>query len=405
MNNIKIFSRIKPNANNNADTCVFNNNDTIIVKKQQKAYLNNYIVDCNYKLDKVFDDKCANMDIYNYISIEILRSILKYNKNATFYVYGQTGSGKTHTILGDHKIKGKEEEGFVSLILRDILDINYPVSVTLVEIYNNKCYDILNNKRLIHQRENHDKKFVMCNIQKKDIKTKQDIAELNHIILENRQTGISSENNTSSRSHLQINIEFNNHFLKIMDLAGCEKAKVSICANRDSYKENGEINQSLFALKECIRALVDKKPHIPYRKCELTKMLRQSFDPESKTYVLSTVSQDVYNSNTTIDVLNYITDMKKIKCVQKRQMPKIPKPVPRQLQQLPSIKEQYAIGSPKYNMINSNKHILQKLSNMETNVLHKILDRKSSKDLFDNYTEILEKKRKILMNENIKKQI
>ena len=134
-------------------------------------------------------------------------------------------------------------------------------------------------------------------------------------------------------------------------------------------------------------------------------MLRQSFEPESKTYVLSTVSQDVYNSNTTIDVLNYITDMKKIKCVQKRQMPKIPKPVPRQLQQLPSIKEQYAIGSPKYNMINSNKHILQKLSNMETNVLHKILDRKSSKDLFDNYTEILEKKRKILMNENIKKQI
>ena len=71
-----------------------------------------------------------------------------------------------------------------------------------------------------------------------------------------------------------------------------------------------------------------------HRKCELTKMLRQSFDPESKTYVLSTVSQDVYNSNTTIDVLNYITDMKKIKCVQKRQMPKIPKPVPRQLQQL-----------------------------------------------------------------------
>lgn len=399
MNNIKIFSRIKPNANDNVDSCVFNNKNTLIVKKQQKAYLQNYIIDCNYKLDKVFDDKCANLDIYNYISIEILKSILKYNKNVTFYVYGQTGSGKTHTILGDHKIKGREEEGFVSLILHDILDINYQVSVTLVEIYNNKCYDILNNKNHIHQRENHNKNFVMCNIQKKEIKTKEDIAELNQIILDNRKTGVSSENNTSSRSHLQINIQFNNRFLKILDLAGCEKAKVSICNNREKYKENGEINQSLFALKECIRALVDEKPHIPYRKCELTKMLRQSFEPESKTYILSTVSQDIYNSNTTVDVLNYITDMKKIKCVQRRQVPKIPRPLPRPLQPLPSVQEKYALGSPKYNMINSHKHVLQRLSNMETNVLNKILNRKSSKDLFDNYMEILEKKRKLLLNE------
>ena len=94
-------------------------------------------------------------------------------------------------------------------MLHDILNINYPVSVTLVEIYNNKCYDILNHKKLIYQRENYEKKFVMCNIQKKEIKTKQDIAELNQIIMENRKTGVSSENDTSSRSHLQINIEFN----------------------------------------------------------------------------------------------------------------------------------------------------------------------------------------------------
>ena len=399
MNNIKIFTRIKPNINNNADTCVFKQGDHVIVKKRQKAYLQNYIVDCNYKVDKVFDDKCDNMDIYNHISIEILKNVIKYNKNVTFYVYGQTGSGKTHTILGDHKIKGKEEEGFVSLILHDILNINYPVSVTLVEIYNNKCYDILNHKKHIHQRENYEKDFVMCNIQKKEIKTKQDIAELNQIIMENRKTGVSSENDTSSRSHLQINIEFNNRFLKIMDLAGCEKAKKSICENREKYKENGEINQSLFALKECIRSLVDEKPHVPYRKCELTKMLRQSFEPTSKTYILSTVSQDVYNSHTTIDVLNYITDMKKIKCVQKRQLPKIPRPISKPLQPLPSVQENYMMGSPKYNMINSHKHVLQRLSNMETNVLNKILHRKSSKDLFDNYMEILEKKRKLLMNQ------
>lgn len=397
MNNIKILARIKPTANE-SDSCIKKHENTVIVKKYQKAYLNNYVVDCKYKLDRVFDDSYLNVDVYNTLSVNILRSILKYNKNVTFYVYGQTGSGKTHTILGDHKTKGKEEEGFVSLILRDILNINYDVNVSLIEIYNNKCYDILNNKNQIHQREDYDRKFILSNIIKKDIKTKKDIADLNQIILESRRTGVSSENDTSSRSHLQICIEFNNCFLKILDLAGCEKAKMSICDNRNQYKENGEINQSLFALKECIRSLIDGKSYVPYRRCELTKMLRQSFEPESKTYILSTISQDLYNSHTTLDVLNYITDMKKIKCVQQRQLPKLPKPAPK----LAPINENYMLGSPKYNNIKSHQNLLQRLSNMENTILNKILNRKSSKDLFDNYVDILEKKRKVLL-ENLDK--
>ena len=68
-----------------------------------------------------------------------------------------------------------------------------------------------------------------------------------------------------------------------MDLAGCEKAKTSICENRRDFKENGGINQSLFALKECIRALLQKKSHIPYRRCELTKVLKQAFYKNNKT--------------------------------------------------------------------------------------------------------------------------
>ena len=388
MNNIKILARIKPTANN-CDSCIKENNNTIIVQKQQKAYLNNYVVDCKYKLDRVFDDGYLNLDVYNALSVDILRNVLKFNKNVTFYVYGQTGSGKTHTILGDHKVKGKEEDGFVSLILRDILNINYDVNVSLIEIYNNKCYDILNNKNHIQQREDYDRKFILSNITKRAIKTKKDITDLNQIILENRCTGISSENNTSSRSHLQICIEFNNCFLKILDLAGCEKAKMSICDNRNQYKENGEINQSLFVLKECIRSLIDGKSYVPYRRCELTKMLRQSFEPDSKTYILSTISQEIYNSHTTIDVLNYITDMKKIKCVQQKHLLKKPK--------LPPIKENYMLGSPKYNNIKSHENLLQRLSNMENTILNKILHRKSSKDLFENYVDILEKKRNVLL--------
>ena len=94
--------------------------------------------------------------------------------------------------------------------------------------------------------------------------------------------------------------------------------------------------------------------------------------------------------------------MKKIKCVQKR---KLPNPISQKpnLQKPIPINDQYMLGSPKYNNINSNKHILQRLSNMEKTVLNKILNRKSSKNLFENYMEILEKKRKVLLNEIEKK--
>ena len=156
-----------------------------------------------------------------------------------------------------------------------------------------------------------------------------------------------------------------------------------ICDNRIQYKENGEINQSLFALKECIRSLIDGKSYVPYRRCELTKMLRQSFEPESKTYILSTISQEMYNSHTTLDVLNYITDMKKIQMRTTKTITKITKLAP--------IKENYMLGSPKYNHIKSNQNILQRLNNMENTILSKILHRKSSKDLFENYIDILEK--------------
>ena len=86
MNNIKIFTRIKPNINNNADTCVFKQNNSVIVKKKQKAYLQNYIVDCNYKLDKVFDDKCDNMDIYNHISSQnLLLPVIEEKNKMNFF--------------------------------------------------------------------------------------------------------------------------------------------------------------------------------------------------------------------------------------------------------------------------------------------------------------------------------
>ena len=82
--------------------------------------------------------------------------MLKQQKNVMFYVYGHTGSGKTHSILGN-----SNEEGFLGLILKDMITIGKFVNVSVMEIHNNKCYDLLNDKKVIVQRENYENNYVL----------------------------------------------------------------------------------------------------------------------------------------------------------------------------------------------------------------------------------------------------
>lgn len=54
--------------------------------------------------------------------------------------------------------------------------------------------------------------------------------------------------------------------------------------------EGAEINKSLLALKECIRALGRKGAHLPFRASKLTHVLRDSFiGDKSKTCMVSTI--------------------------------------------------------------------------------------------------------------------
>ncbi|CEG81799.1 Putative Kinesin family member 2/24 [Rhizopus microsporus] len=77
--------------------------------------------------------------------------------------------------------------------------------------------------------------------------------------------------------------------------------------------EGAEINRSLLALKECIRALDQDQRHAPFRGSKLTMVLRDSFIGNSKTCMIATISPNSANSDHTLNTLRYADRIKEFR--------------------------------------------------------------------------------------------
>jgi len=116
-----------------------------------------------------------------------------------------------------------------------------------------------------------------------------------------RATESTDVNGTSSRSHAVLQITINEitltkeghedkvakGCLTMIDCAGSERRNDSLYHNIERQRESAEINASLYALKECIRARLENKnrtkrgggdKYVPYRNSLLTKILRETFE-------------------------------------------------------------------------------------------------------------------------------
>ena len=71
--------------------------------------------------------------------------------------------------------------------------------------------------------------------------------------------------------------------------------------------EGAEINKSLLALKECIRALDTKSSHVPFRASKLTMVLRDSFlnEESSKIVMVACINPGSTSADHTINTLRY----------------------------------------------------------------------------------------------------
>ncbi|NXS84161.1 KIF24 protein, partial [Erpornis zantholeuca] len=134
-----------------------------------------------------------------------------------------------------------------------------------------------------------------------------------------RSTGATAVNSDSSRSHAIIQIQIkdtaNRPFGRIsfIDLAGSERAADARDSDRQTKMEGAEINQSLLALKECIRALDQEHMHTPFRQSKLTQVLKDSFIGNSKTCMIANVSPSHIATEHTLNTLRYADRVKELK--------------------------------------------------------------------------------------------
>ena len=147
------------------------------------------------------------------------------------------------------------------------------------------------------------------------------VAQLMDVIafgLSVRTTGVTGANVDSSRSHAILQIALKEAQgrqvgkISFIDLAGSERGADTIEQSHQTRMDGAEINKSLLALKECIRALDQDKRHTPFRGSKLTLVLKDSFTGNCKTLMIANVSPVTSCCEQTLNTLRYADRVKEL---------------------------------------------------------------------------------------------
>ncbi|KAM4615928.1 kinesin-like protein KIF2A isoform 5-T5 [Polymixia lowei] len=308
------------------DVITIPSKDVVMVHEpKQKVDLTRYLENQTFRFDYAFDDSTTNEMVYRFTARPLVETIFERGM-ATCFAYGQTGSGKTHTMGGDFSGKNQDcSKGVYALAARDVFlmlkkpiykKLDLQVYATFFEIYSGKVFDLLNRKAKLRVLEDGKQQVQVVGLQEKEVKCTEDVLKLIEVGNSCRTSGQTSANAHSSRSHAVFQIilrrkgKMHGKF-SLIDLAGNERGADTSSADRQTRLEGAEINKSLLALKECIRALGRNKPHTPFRASKLTQVLRDSFIGEnSRTCMIATISPGMTSCENTLNTLRYANRVK-----------------------------------------------------------------------------------------------
>ena len=136
------------------------------------------------------------------------------------------------------------------------------------EIYGSKLIDLLNDRKEVQCLESNNKNHIK-GLEEIQVSSVQDIMRIISEGLEKRSSGQTGANDSSSRSHAILQMELKQvrnqqmfSRMSFIDLAGSERGADTMDNDKQTRNEGKEINTSLLALKECIRALDQQKNHV-----------------------------------------------------------------------------------------------------------------------------------------------
>ena len=203
------------------------------------------------------------------------------------------------------------------------------------EIYGGRVFDLLNGRRKLRVLE--DSKSQICIVGLKEF-CASDGDSFDRLVEHSaraRCVGSTGANSESSRSHAILQLVLKKPVetanaqlaalethgepsaeiygkLSFIDLAGSERGADTTDNDRQTRIEGAEINKSLLALKECIRALDSGASHVPFRGSKLTEVLRDSFLGDSRTVMIANISPAERSCEHTLNTLRYADRVKEI---------------------------------------------------------------------------------------------
>ncbi|XP_031457062.1 kinesin-like protein KIF2C isoform X2 [Phasianus colchicus] len=299
----------------------------LVHEPKQKVDLTKYLETQTFRFDFSFDECASNEMVYRFTARPLVQTIFEGGK-ATCFAYGQTGSGKTHTMGGDFSGRAQNaSKGIYAFASQDVFFLlsqpryrsqDLEVYVTFFEIYNGKVFDLLNKKAKLRVLEDGKQQVQVVGLQEKQVCCAEDVIRMIEMGSACRTSGQTFANASSSRSHacFQIILRHRGKLVgkfSLVDLAGNERGADTSSADRQTRMEGAEINKSLLALKECIRALGQNKSHTPFRESKLTQVLRDSFiGTNSRTCMIAMISPGMSSCEYTLNTLRYADRVKEL---------------------------------------------------------------------------------------------
>jgi len=272
-----------------------------------------FIKPTSYPVTAAFDEHCSDDDVFRHIAEPLVNEAC-LNNVSTILMYGQTGCGKSHTMAG---IEKRMASTIFSKCGGESKGGRIVISLTFVELCGNKINDLLikgsSGVKVLDIKvlDLDDGTVRLLNASVIEVKSPEELLDQILLAKGRRATEATDMNGVSSRSHAVCQIEIkskhpssnNRGLLTLIDCAGSERSHDSLYHSSERQKESAEINASLYALKECIRAK-SKNARIPFRSSNLTRILKESFERDgARLCVIACVAPNATDTEHTMETL------------------------------------------------------------------------------------------------------